>query len=75
MITIQELEKLKSANEILQKDNINLQNTVTYLTEQLDWFKRQIFGKKSERIVAACNSEQLLFDGFEDLQNQDEPEL
>lgn len=37
---------------------------ITYLEEQLAWLKRQIFGKKSERIVDT-NSEQLKFDGFE----------
>ena len=29
--------------------------TIRYLDEQLDWFKRQIFGKKSERIISDLN--------------------
>lgn len=37
---------------------------IIYLEEQIDWFKRQIFGKKSERVVDV-NHEQLKFDGFE----------
>ena len=37
---------------------------ILYLEEQLAWFKRQIFGKKSERVVDV-NQEQLQLDGFE----------
>lgn len=51
--------------ESLKKQNAELQHTVIYLTEQLDWFKRQIFGKKSERIVSDLNTKQLQFEGFE----------
>jgi transposase len=35
------------------------------LKEQLAWFKRQIFGKRSERVVANLNEQQLMFEGFE----------
>lgn len=35
------------------------------LEEQLAWFKRQVFGKRSERVVSNLNNQQLLFDGFE----------
>lgn len=38
---------------------------IIHLEEQLAWFKRQIFGKRSERLVAQLNAEQLTFDGFE----------
>lgn len=65
-----DLEELKCANEILQVTVANLQNTNAYLTQQLDWFKRQIFGKKSERILSDCNSQQLLLEGFEGLVEQ-----
>ena len=58
--------------ESLKKQNAELQHTVIYLTEQLDWFKRQIFGKKSERIVSDLNMKQLQFEGFEALEVQDE---
>ena len=37
---------------------------ILYLKEQITWLTRQIFGKKSERVVDA-NSTQLKFDGFE----------
>jgi transposase len=50
--------------EILQKKVIELLSENIYLKEQLDWLKRQIFGKKSERMVDV-NQEQLQLDGFE----------
>lgn len=44
---------------------IQLDQKVHHLEEQLAWFKRQIFGKRSEREVSDLNSHQLLFEGFE----------
>lgn len=44
---------------------------IVYLQEQLDWFKRQIFGKRSERVVSDANSEQLMLAGFENLEQQE----
>ena len=41
---------------------------IAYLEEQLAWFKRQIFGQRSEKVVADLNQEQLLLPGFENLQ-------
>jgi hypothetical protein len=35
--------------EQLQKHNEELVKEVAYLKEQLAWFKRQIFGKRSEK--------------------------
>ena len=37
------------------------------LIEQLEWFKRQIFGKRSERVVGNLNEFQMEFEGFENL--------
>lgn len=54
-------EQLESENRQLRDDMVSLQ-------EQLAWFKRQIFGKRSERVVKDLNSNQLMFDGFENLQ-------
>ncbi len=51
---------------------VQLQNEVRHLKEQLEWFKRQIFGKRSERIVSDLNSQQLVFDGFETQQTKEE---
>lgn len=51
-----------------------LQNTVesqskeiAYLNEQLEWFKKQIFGSKAEKFVDRKNDEQLYFEGFDQL--------
>ena len=46
--------------KIIQLDQENCS-----LKEQLAWFKRQIFGKRSERQVSNLNSGQLFFEGFE----------
>lgn len=62
--------------ELVQQDRkiVEQGNTIVYLEEQLDWFKRQLFGKKSERIVSELNPEQMQFAGFdmEVLQNKEQ---
>lgn len=40
---------------------------IVHLEEQLAWFKRQIFGKRSERAVGDINNQQLWLEGFENL--------
>jgi transposase len=49
----------------LQKQNESLCNEVKLLKEQLEWFKRQIFGQKAERFIDTKNGEQILFEGFD----------
>jgi transposase len=56
----------------LQKENAELRSTITeqcnkiiYLEEQLAWFQRQIFGRRSERIVSNLNEQQLSLEGFD----------
>jgi transposase len=44
-----------------------LDHKVRDLEEQLAWFKRQVFGKRSERVVSDLNANQLTFEGFENL--------
>jgi transposase len=56
--------------ECVKKENVELRLEVMVLKEQLDWFKRQIFGKKSERIVSDLQSKQLQFEGFDTLEAQ-----
>jgi transposase len=53
-----------SDSEALQKENVELRCENIYLKEQLDWFKRQIFGKKSERIAADLGYSQMQLEGF-----------
>lgn len=61
------MQTLLTPQQILQ-ENEELRTENFYLKEQLEWFKRQVFGKRSERIVSDLNSQQLEFEGFEDLQ-------
>ena len=49
----------------LQQENDQLKQTVTHLKEQLEWFKRQIFGKRSEKTIPTANENQLTLEGFE----------
>jgi transposase len=57
--------------QLLERDTkLAEQNAqILHLEEQLTWFKRQIFGRKSERIIDT-KPEQLLFDGFESTSQQ-----
>ena len=60
--------------EITARDEkiIQLDEKVQCLEEQLAWFKRQFFGKRSEREVSDLNSQQLLFEGFESPAHKEE---
>ena len=50
------------------KNIANLSNEIVYLKEQIEWFKRQIFGQKTEKFVEPNqNAHQLLFEGFDKL--------
>lgn len=46
------------------QENSSQKETIHYLEEQLTWFRKQLFGKKSERLVS-CDDQQLEFEGFE----------
>src|SRR5262249_8779023 len=59
-----ENEQLKQTVANLQNTIATFQNTIHYLNEQIEWFKRQIFGKRSEKIVSP-NSTQLTFEGLD----------
>lgn len=50
--------------------NKSLQDQVAHLTEQLAWFKRQLFGKRSEKLVGASSNQLSLFD-LNSLSNED----
>jgi hypothetical protein len=77
-----ELEELRKANQILQVTvmnlqimNTNLQNTVKHLTEQLDWLKWQMFGKKSEKTNSELDHCLIVMPGFENIGSPKEEEL
>ncbi len=63
----QDQEYLQNENAELRSALAQQEQKIVCLEEQLDWFKRQIFGKRSERVVADINSQQLEFEGFESL--------
>jgi transposase len=52
--------------EQYNKDVASLNGKIQSLEEQLAWFKRQVFGQKSEKFVDAQDS-QLYLDGFENI--------
>lgn len=52
--------------ESIEKEKRLLQDQVAHLAEQLEWFKRQVFGQRSEKIVPT-DDKQLLLDIFGDL--------
>lgn len=49
------LEDLQNVNLLYQQENEHLRSEVNYLKEQVEWFKRQIFGKRAEKIVSHLN--------------------
>lgn len=53
--------------QTLQSENAILRNQIKYLEEQLAWFKRQIFGQRSEKIVRSIGDAPDFFDGLENL--------
>ena len=74
MFTQANLHDLQSENALLREQarllteqGILFQQQIKILTEQLEWFKRQLFGKKSEKSVETKNEEQLNFEGFDKL--------
>ena len=59
----------------LATENSSLKNEVSFLNEQLDWFKRQIFGQRSEKIISDLNTQQLEFEGFSGITKEPEAEI
>ena len=64
-------ETLQDENIVLRSDLGKLRSDlvqrdlkIVYLEEQLAWFKRQLFGKKAERIAANLDDSQLQLAGF-----------
>jgi hypothetical protein len=58
-------EELKNQALLAANENLLLRNEINNLKEQLIWLKKQIFGKKSEKIISDLNNDQLVFEGFE----------
>ncbi len=67
------VETLQTEISILKQELTSWKEKVSLLEEQLAWFKRQIFGKRSEKIVPNQDSV-LLLPGFELPEATKEPE-
>lgn len=57
------LEQSLEINENQKKEIEKLQHQVQHLNEQLAWFMKQVFGKRSEKVVSSNMQE--MFPGFE----------
>lgn len=66
------LETVQIENAQLRSENQSLQDENFTLKEQVEWFKRQIFGTRSEKRVIHLNEEQLVFEGFENIGKTEE---
>ena len=55
----------------LQCEVEKLRNENAYLQEQLKWFRNQVFGERSERLVAEKNKGVMYLPGFEDIDQPD----
>lgn len=58
-------QALLQKNTLLQTQVQSLKTENHTLKSQLEWLKRQIFGKRSEKLINKEDQEQLLFEGFE----------
>ena len=68
---ITSFEELKNEAILLFKEKQNLINENNYLKETLEWFKKQLFGKKSEKIIEESDK-QLFFYFIEELEKPKE---
>lgn len=59
-------ESFSEESELLRLENKKLNEEVTRLKAQLDWFRNQIFGKRSEKIIDNEDTKQLLLFPFEE---------
>lgn len=64
-VELLEFDNLQNRIILLENEVIEKERTILHLEEQLDWFKRQIFGRRSERLTSDLNSQQMELEGFE----------
>lgn len=57
-LKIEEIAAVLASRALLEKENSSLERENTTLKEQLAWYKRQVFGKKSERRIPEESKEQ-----------------
>jgi len=71
-VQISDPEQLQDEVFSLRDKVKNYENEVTTLKEQLAWLTKQVFGQKSEKIISDLDSNQLTFEGFENLIPEEE---
>jgi transposase len=71
MIAALSTTDLEDQVSVLNQELRKKDEKIIHLEEQLAWLKRQIFGKRSERVVGHLNGQQLTFEGFESLPFQE----
>jgi transposase len=62
------IDTIKSQASVIDQ----LTNTITELTMQLDWLKRQVFGTKSERFISSADEQMALDLGISKKENTDD---
>jgi transposase len=62
MISNECIVQLQLENEQQKSTIVSLENSIKLLNEQIEWFKKQIFGKRSEKILSS--DAQLTFEGL-----------
>lgn len=67
-------EELKSEKLELESENFQLRIRVAEATEQLEWLKRQLFGKRSEKVIEKRDERQLLLFDLDGLHKPEEEE-
>ncbi len=59
-----QVETMEGNNQNLQNRNQHLESQLLSANSQLEWLKRQLFGKRSEKVIEQETQDQLLFEGF-----------
>ena len=65
------MEQLQGENKTLEEKLSQQNEKIIHLEEELNWFKRQLFGQRSERDVSHINPDQLELEGFATLLKED----
>lgn len=62
---LQKNVQLETEVESLTNEKLTLQSQLLQANAQLEWLKRQLFGKRSEKIINKEDQEQLMLEGFD----------
>ena len=71
----EEVAELLSAHHSLKQSHVSLKESHEELSRQLAWFKRQLFGRKSERRICDSEGRQLALGELPAAEEADRPEV